>query len=181
MRGWTRATWYDETGLTWRKPSPNLLTLESLLAYVGTCLFEALNVSEGRGTDTPFEVIGAPWLDGQKLAKYLNERNLAGVRFVPVKFKPAASVFKDENLGGVNIVITERKSFKPVRTGIEIAAALRRLYPNEWQIDRYLRLLVSTETLGKLKNAEAPEEIEKSWQKSLEEFKARRAKFLLYL
>lgn len=180
VENWTRSMWFDETNQTWINPSPNMRSLTQATLYPGIGLLETTNLSVGRGTDTPFEVIGAPWLDGQKLAKYLNERNLAGVRFVPVKFKPAASVFKDENLGGVNIVITERKSFKPVRTGIEIAAALRRLYPNEWQVDRYERLLVSREILEKIKRGDAPEEIERAWQAKLDDFKKRRALFLLY-
>jgi uncharacterized protein YbbC (DUF1343 family) len=105
---------------------------------------------------------------------------LPGVRFVPVRFKPNASVYKDENLGGVNIIITDRKAFQSVRTGIEIAVALRRLYPSDWQVDRYSRLLVNAEILERVKRGDAPEEIEKAWQAQLDEFKKRRASFLLY-
>jgi uncharacterized protein YbbC (DUF1343 family) len=155
-------------------------SLNQATLYPGIGLFETTNISVGRGTNTPFEIIGAPWLDGQKLAKYLNERNLKGVRFVPVRFKPNASVYKNENLGGVNIIITDRNSYESVRTGFEIAAALRKLYPNDWQVDKSLRLLVNAEILEKLKQGAAPEEIEKTWQKHLSEFKTRRASFLLY-
>ncbi len=102
------------------------------------------------------------------------------MRFVPVRFKPNASVFKDENLGGVNIIITDRKEFEPVRMGIEIAVALRKLYPNDWKIENYNRLLANTETFEKIKLGDEAQEIEKAWQKDLENFKSRRARFLLY-
>jgi uncharacterized protein YbbC (DUF1343 family) len=123
-------------------------SLTQATLYPGIGLLETTNLSVGRGTDTPFEIIGAPWLDGQRLAMYLNERNLRGVRFVPVRFKPKASVFKDEDLGGVNVVITDRSQFRSVRTGVDIAAALRKLYPKEWSVERYARLLVNAEILG---------------------------------
>jgi uncharacterized protein YbbC (DUF1343 family)/CubicO group peptidase (beta-lactamase class C family) len=180
MENWSRSMWFDESGQTWINPSPNMRSLNQATLYPGIGLFETTNISVGRGTNTPFEIIGAPWLDGQKLAKYLNERNLKGVRFVPVRFKPNASVYKNENLGGVNIIITDRNSYESVRTGFEIAAALRKLYPNDWQVDKSLRLLVNAEILEKLKQGAAPEEIEKTWQKHLSEFKTRRASFLLY-
>lgn len=180
MEGWTRGMWFDETGQTWVNPSPNMRSLTQATLYPGIGLLETTNLSVGRGTDTPFEVIGAPWLDGQKLAKYLNERNLKGVRFVPIRFKPNVSVFKDEPLGGVNIVITDRRAFQSVRTGFEIAAALRKLYPNEWQVDRYGRLLVNAEVLGLIKNGEAPENLEKLAQRHTADFLRRREPFLLY-
>ncbi|HEX8248071.1 MAG TPA: exo-beta-N-acetylmuramidase NamZ domain-containing protein [Pyrinomonadaceae bacterium] len=180
MENWSRAMWFDESGQIWTNPSPNMRSLTEATLYPGIGLLETTNVSVGRGTDTPFEIVGAPWLDGQKLALYLNRRNLPGVRFVPVRFKPNASVFKDESLGGVNVIITDRKAFESVRTGIEIAVALRRLYPNDWQVDRYSRLLVNAEILERVKRGDAPEEIEKAWQPQLDEFKKRRASFLLY-
>ncbi|HJS52667.1 MAG TPA: hypothetical protein VJ781_12265, partial [Pyrinomonadaceae bacterium] len=148
--------------------------------YPGIGLLETTNVSVGRGTDTPFEVIGAPWLDGQKLAKYLNERRIPGIRFIPIRFKPNASVFKNENLGGINLVVTDRKTFKPVRSGIEIAAALRKLYPADWQVDRYARLLVNQIILDKVKRGDSPEEIQKTVSADENEFIRRRAPFLLY-
>ncbi|HSK72074.1 MAG TPA: hypothetical protein VK892_10295, partial [Pyrinomonadaceae bacterium] len=158
----------------------NMRSLTQATLYPGIGLFETTNISVGRGTNTPFEVIGAPWIDGQRLAKYLNERNLKGVRFVPVKFKPNASVYKNEELGGVNIIITDRNAYESVRTGFEIAAALRKLYPNDWQVDRALRLLVNAQILEKLKQGATPEEIEKAWAANLSEFMTRRARFLLY-
>ncbi|MCC7307281.1 MAG: DUF1343 domain-containing protein [Acidobacteria bacterium] len=180
MEGWQRSMWFDETGQTWINPSPNMRSLTEATLYPGIGLLETTNLSVGRGTDTPFEIIGAPWLNGQKLAKYLNERNLKGVRFVPVTFKPNASVFKDEQLSGVNIIVTDRRAFRSVRAGIEIAAALRKLYPNEWQVDRYGRLLVNDEILARIKNGESPEVIERAWSTGDQEFVNRRAPYLLY-
>jgi uncharacterized protein YbbC (DUF1343 family) len=155
-------------------------SLTEATLYPGIGLLEYTNVSVGRGTDTPFEVVGAPWIDGRKLASYLNERNLGGVRFVPIKYKPNASVFKGEEVGGINIVITDRERFEPVRTGIEIAVALRKLYPTEWKLEKYLNLIVNQQSFEKIKRADAPEEVEREWQKGLDEFKKRRAQFLLY-
>nr|MBA3353254.1 DUF1343 domain-containing protein [Blastocatellia bacterium] len=180
MEGWSRAMWFDETGQTWINPSPNMRSLTQATLYPGIGLLETTNLSVGRGTDTPFEVIGAPWLDGQKLAKYLNERNLKGVRFVPIRYKPNASVFKDEQLGGVNIIVTDRDRLESVRTGIEIAAALRKLYPNDWQVDRFARLLVNAKILDMVKRGETPEGIQRAWQKERDDFESRRAPYLLY-
>ena len=180
MENWSREKWFDETGQTWINPSPNMRSVTEATLYPGIGLLETTNVSVGRGTDTPFEVIGAPWLDGQKLAKYLNERGIPGVRFIPIRFKPNASVFKDENLGGINLVITDRKVFKPVRTGIEIATALRKLYPTEWQVDRYARLLVNQSILDQVKRGDSPEEIQKAISAAESEFIRRRTLFLLY-
>jgi uncharacterized protein YbbC (DUF1343 family)/CubicO group peptidase (beta-lactamase class C family) len=180
MDNWSRSMWFDETGQTWINPSPHMRSLNEATLYPGIGLLETTNVSVGRGTDTPFEVVGAPWIDGQRLAKYLNEKNLKGVRFVPVKFKPNASVFKGEDLGGINIIVTNRNAFESVRTGIEIAAALRKLYPSEWEVERFGRLLVNGEILDKIKRGESPDAIEISWRKSLDEFEKRRAPYLLY-
>jgi len=180
MEGWRRAQWFDATNLTWVNPSPNMRSLTEATLYPGIGLLETTNVSVGRGTDTPFELVGAPWLDGQKLAAYLNERHLAGVRFVPVRFTPSASVFKGEQCGGINIVVTDRAQFQSVRTGIEIAVALRRLYPNDWQVEKYGHLLANAAALERVKRGDAPEDVVRSWQPALEEFRRARARVLLY-
>jgi uncharacterized protein YbbC (DUF1343 family)/CubicO group peptidase (beta-lactamase class C family) len=180
MENWARSMWFDQTNQIWTNPSPNMRSLTEATLYPGVGLMEYTNISVGRGTDTPFEIIGAPWLDGQKLALALNEKNLNGVRFVPVKFTPKASVFKDENCNGINIVITNREQFKSVKTGIEIALALRKLFPNDWKMDRLNGLLVNTEILEMIRRGEAYQNIEAAWQKKLDEFKSRRAQFLLY-
>lgn len=180
MEGWQRTMWFDATNLTWVNPSPNMRSLTEATLYPGIGLLETTNVSVGRGTDTPFELIGAPWIVGQQLAADLNQRGLPGVRFVPVRFTPTSSVFKGEECEGVNIVITDRAAFRPVPTGIEIAVALRRLYPEDWKVDAYARLLVNAATLERVKRGDSPEEIVRSWTTMLEEFRRRRASALLY-
>jgi uncharacterized protein YbbC (DUF1343 family) len=155
-------------------------SLAQATLYPGVGLLETTNVSVGRGTDTPFEVVGAPWIDGQRLATYLNGRRLVGVRFVPLRFTPRASVFQSEECGGINLLITDRAKFSPVNTGIEIAAALRRLYPAEWKVEKYDRLLANADTLDRLTRGESAEEIARSWQARLEEFNRARARALIY-
>jgi uncharacterized protein YbbC (DUF1343 family)/CubicO group peptidase (beta-lactamase class C family) len=180
MEGWRRSMWFDETNLTWINPSPNMRNLTEATLYPGVGLLETTNVSVGRGTDTPFELVGAPWIQGDKLADYLNRRGVPGVRFVPVRFTPKLSVFKDEECGGVNIIITDRVAFRPLLNGIEMALALRHLYPNDWKIDKYLRLLVNADTLERIKRRESARDIVNSWNTSLQEFRRARAEILLY-
>jgi uncharacterized protein YbbC (DUF1343 family) len=180
MEGWRRSMWFDETNLTWVNPSPNMRSLTEATLYPGVGLLETTNVSVGRGTDTPFEVVGAPWIQGDRLAEYLNQRGIPGVRFVPLRFTPNASVFKDQQCGGVNIIITDRALFRPLLTGIEMALALRKLYPNDWQVDKYLRLLVNADTLERVKRGESAKEIVDSWNAGLQEFRRARAEILLY-
>ena len=180
MEGWRRVMWFDATGLVWINPSPNMRSLTEATLYPGVGLLETTNLSVGRGTDTPFEVIGAPWLDGTKLASYLNTKRIAGVRFIPVRFTPKSSVFKNEECGGVNIVITDRARFQSVRTGIELAVALHSLFPADWKIDSYSRLLVNADMLARLKRGNSAEEIVLSLADSLENFRRARARVLLY-
>ena len=180
MDGWRRAMWFDETNLTWINPSPNMRSLTQATLYPGVGLLETTNVSVGRGTDTPFEIVGAPWIQGDKLADHLNQRGIPGVRFVPVWFTPKSSVFKDEQCGGVNIIITDRVAFRPLLAGMEMALALRSLYANDWQVDNYLRLLVNADTLERIKRGESARDIVASWNASLQEFRRARAEILLY-
>ncbi|MEP6718723.1 MAG: exo-beta-N-acetylmuramidase NamZ domain-containing protein [bacterium] len=180
MENWRRAMWFDETNLTWINPSPNMRSLVEATLYPGIGLLETTNVSVGRGTDTPFEVIGAPWIDGQQLAAYLNQRGIPGVRFVPVRFKPNASVFKGEECGGVNIIITDRARFHALSSGLEIAIALRKLYPTQWRMDDYGRLLANSDTLARLKRGDAAADIVRSWSEQLDAFRQARARSLLY-
>ena len=180
MDGWRRSTWFDATNLTWISPSPNMRSLTEATLYPGIGLLETTNVSVGRGTDTPFEIVGAPWINGRELAAYLNNRRLAGVRFVPVVFTPSTSVFKGVECRGINIVITNRAQFRPVLTGLELAVALRRLYPKDWKVDDYLRLLANADALSRLKKGESAEEIVRSWSPALEQFLQARRKYLLY-
>jgi uncharacterized protein YbbC (DUF1343 family)/CubicO group peptidase (beta-lactamase class C family) len=180
MEGWRRADFFDGTALTWVNPSPNMRSLTEALLYPGIGLLETTNVSVGRGTDTPFEVVGAPWIDGQKLAEALNRAGLAGVRFVPIRFTPKSSKFADEECGGVNIVITDRGAFRPVSTGLEVAYQLNLLYSNMWNVDDYIRLLANRAALAALKEGKNPSEISATWQSGLSEFAKTRQKYLLY-
>jgi len=180
MEGWRRAMWFDETNLAWINPSPNMRSLTEATLYPGVGLLETTNVSVGRGTDTPFEIVGAPWIQGDKLAEVLNQRGLQGVRFVPVRFTPNASVFKGEPCGGVNIIVTDRAAFRPLLTGIEMALALRKLYPNDWKVDSYVRLLVNTDTLERVKRGDSARDIVASWNDGLQEFRKARETILLY-
>jgi len=180
MQNWSRSMWFDETGQTWVNPSPNMRSLTQATLYPGIGLVETTNLSVGRGTDTPFEIIGAPWLDGQKLAKYLNEKNMPGVRFVPIRFTPKSSVFVGENCGGINIIITNRNIYKSVQTGMEIALGLRKIFPNDWKPDNYNRLLGNAEIFELVRRAETVQVIETTQKKKIDEFIANRARFLLY-
>ncbi|MFY9610169.1 MAG: exo-beta-N-acetylmuramidase NamZ domain-containing protein [Blastocatellia bacterium] len=180
MEGWRRADYYDGTGLEWVNPSPNMRSLNEALLYPGIGLLETTNVSVGRGTDTPFEVIGAPWIDGTKLSEALNRAGLAGVRFVPVRFTPKSSRFSGEQCRGMNIVITDRSAFKPVAVGLEIAYHIWRLHPSKWKIDDYLRLLANNGTLAALRQGKTPSEIAGTWQAGLSEFALIRRKYLIY-
>jgi uncharacterized protein YbbC (DUF1343 family) len=189
MRGWTRATWYDETGLPWQKPSPNLLTLESLLAYVGTCLFEALNVSEGRGTDRPFEYVGAPWLDAERAAALLNGLALRGVVFEPTTFTPEQKPYHSrppemagERLRGIRLRVTDRDAFEPYRAGVAMVWAVHRLHPERltWN-DAVLDRLAATPRLKAMILAgRRPDEIFASWRAEVDAFRVRSAPYHLY-
>lgn len=180
MDGWRRSMWFDETSLTWVNPSPNMRSLTEATLYPGVGLLETTNLSVGRGTDTPFEVIGAPWIDGQQLAAYLNNRRIPGVRFIPIRFTPKSSVFKNEECRGVNIIVTQRALLHPVSAGIEIAVGLRKLYPEQWKVDDYGRLLVNAAVLEGLKRGDNAESLVKSWEPGLTEFRGLRARYLLY-
>jgi uncharacterized protein YbbC (DUF1343 family)/CubicO group peptidase (beta-lactamase class C family) len=178
--GWKRADAWDATGLTWINPSPNMRNLTQAFLYPGIGLLETTNVSVGRGTDTPFEVIGAPWLDGKTLAAELNARAIAGVRFVPIEFTPTSSKFAHQKCGGINIVITDRAKFEPLRTGFEIAAQLRELYPDTWEAKGYDRLLGNAKVLAALVDGKSSGEIEEVAREGVPDFLRRRQKFLLY-
>jgi uncharacterized protein YbbC (DUF1343 family) len=178
--GWHRADYYDKTLLPWVNPSPNMRSLTQALLYPGIGLLEATNISVGRGTDQPFEWIGAPWLDGARLAAALAEHKLAGARFVPVSRTPASSVHAKTACDGIQIIVDDWARFEPVNTGISIAVELRRLYPNDWKIDRYNRLLGHAATFEGIKAGKSAEELERDWQGDLDAFKVRRQKYLLY-
>jgi len=180
VENWRRADWFDATGLRWINPSPNMRSLAQALLYPGIGLLETTNLSVGRGTDTPFEVFGAPWLDGDSFAFELNRLGLPGVAFVPVRFTPDASKFAGEDCGGVNVIVTDREVFEPVRTGLAIARQLRLRYPDAWDADTYGRLLANRATLEALLAGAETADIESAFAAGLQAFRERRAAFLLY-
>ncbi len=180
VENWRREQWFDETGLNWINPSPNMRSLTQATLYTGVCLLEPTNVSVGRGTNTPFEVIGAPWIDGRKLAAALNAATLPGVRFVPVRFKPTTSVHKDADCGGVNLIITNREVFEPVLTGFELIAQLHKLHPREFELNKVLRLLVNQQALDALAKGSDGRALKQVYERDLEGFRTLRQRYLLY-
>jgi uncharacterized protein YbbC (DUF1343 family) len=180
MRGYQRSDWYDETGLLWVNPSPNLRTLTEAILYPGVAMVEGANVSVGRGTETPFELLGAPWMKAKELAEYLNRRKIQGVRFIPLNFIPKSSRFENQLCHGIQIVLTDRQALDSPALGVEIASALYRLYPNDFQIDKTLPLIGSYEVLQAIKEGQDPNAIVLNWQASLEQFCKLRSKYLLY-
>ena len=180
MEGWQRGDWFDSTGLAWVNPSPNLRSVTEAALYPGVALIEGTNVSVGRGTDTPFELVGAPWMKSRELAAYLNGRGIAGVRFVPVAFTPAAAVYNGVKCEGVNIVLTERNALDAPELGIELAAALRKLYPADFKMERMAELLVNQAAFDGLVAGKDPRRIAQDWQEELEKFEVVRQKYLIY-
>jgi uncharacterized protein YbbC (DUF1343 family) len=178
--GWRRGDYWEATGLLWVNPSPNMRSLTQALLYPGIGMLETTNVSVGRGTDTPFEVLGAPWIDARRLARELNARRIPGAVFVPIEFTPDSSKFAGELCGGINIVITDRSRFEPLRTGFEIAAQLRRLYPQDWNAKASLRLLGNERTLQAILDGRPAREISTVAGEGLAEFHRRRERYLLY-
>jgi len=180
MDGWQRGDWFDSTGLDWVNPSPNLRSVTEAGLYPGVGLIEGTNVSVGRGTDTPFELLGAPWMKSRELAAYLNGRGIAGVRFVPVTFTPTASNYAGQKCEGVNLVLTERNALDAPELGIELAAALRKLYPADFKMERMTELLVNQAAYDGLVAGKDPRRIAQDWQEELEKFEAVRKKYLIY-
>jgi uncharacterized protein YbbC (DUF1343 family)/CubicO group peptidase (beta-lactamase class C family) len=180
MEGYKRTDWYDETGLPWTHLSPNLRTLTQATLYPGVAMVEGANVSVGRGTETPFELLGAPWMDGKKLAEVLNSREINGVTFSPVDFTPDSSLFKDQACHGVRILLTDRQTLDAGRLGIEIASTLHRLYPGVFELDKTLHLVGSRPTLQAIKEGQDPRTVLLTLQGPLEAFLALRSNYLLY-
>ena len=180
LEGWRRDEWFDETGLGWVNPSPNMRTLYAATLYPGLGAFEATNLSVGRGTDSPFEEIGAPWIDGPQLASALAARHIPGVQFYPVAFTPASSTYANQACEGVFITVVDRQAARPVRVGVEIAAALLKLFPGKFDIDKAARLFGSTDGLARLKAGEDPAAIAATWAPAEAHWRLLRAKYLLY-
>lgn len=180
LRGYDRRAWFDETGLKWVAPSPNLRTLAQAVLYPGVALVEGANVSVGRGTGIAFELVGAPWIDGAALADYLNVRNIPGVAFSAAEFRPAAGPYAGRLSRGVRIALRDRNALNAPLLGVEVATALHRLHPEEFDLDRTLPLVGARWVLQAIHGGEDPQAIARRWEELLMGFRALRAKYLLY-
>ncbi len=181
MKGWERGDWFDSTGLPWVNPSPNIRGLTSALLYPGVAMLEySTNYSVGRGTDAPFEMIGADFIRGPELAAYLNQRWIPGVRFYPVRFQPAESHLAKKEIEGVRFTVTNRESFDSARLGLEIGGALLKLYPGRISLELNRQLIGSEETLRMLAAGEDPQAIRQTQLEALQTFLPLREKYLLY-
>jgi uncharacterized protein YbbC (DUF1343 family) len=180
LQNWNRNEWYDETGQPWIGPSPNLHSLTEAMLYPGIGLLEYCKLSVGRGTGTPFEVIGAPYIQDVRLADALNDEKLPGVRFVPIRFTPTDYKFKNENCGGVNIILTDREKCQVVDIALCIGEILNRWYPEQFDVEKMSTLVLDAPTVQAIADDKPIAEIRKQWTAKLEEFKTRREKYLLY-
>jgi uncharacterized protein YbbC (DUF1343 family) len=180
LRGWRRASYWDETGLPWVNPSPNLHNVDEAVLYPALGLLEATNLSVGRGTDAPFERLGAPWIDGEVLAATMEADGLPGVRFAPESFVPGADRYAGQRCSGIHVSIGDRAQFDPVRTGLDIARQLRRQYAHEWEFEKLDRLLCNTGVMQAIDRGLPLASIVEAYQPDLRAFAAKREKYLLY-
>lgn len=181
MKNWERGDWFDATGLTWVNPSPNMRSLNAALLYPGIAMLEAdPTLSVGRGTDSPFEQIGAPWMDGLALAQLLNSRFIPGIRVYPTRFRPSSSNFAGIDISGVRFVITDREAFDSTRLGVEVAAALQKLFPGKIDFEKCRFLIGNRQVLNELKGNQDASMIWRHMQEQATQFAERRRPYLLY-
>ena len=180
MKNWRRSQTFDQTGLTWIPPSPNLRTLNEAFLYPGIEILQPAGASVGRGTDAPFEQLGAPWIHSDVLLNSLNAKQIPGVRFTAASFTPSEGLYKGETCAGVKLEINDGGAFDSIRTGLEIADSLHRLYPERFQVTKLMDLLASQSTVDALIRYQAPTAIIASWADELAQFRTLRAKYLLY-
>lgn len=180
MQDWRRSDRFESTGLYWIAPSPNLRSLDAALLYPGVEILQAGGVSVGRGTDTPFELLGAPWIKGVELAEFLNRRFVPGVRFVPARFTPRDGLHKGKACEGVSLIITDRSALHSMLLGLELAQALWKLYPQHFEVDKTITLAGNADTVARVKRGDNPAWIVSDWTDALLEFRKMRAKYLLY-
>jgi uncharacterized protein YbbC (DUF1343 family) len=186
MQGWSRSDWFDSTGQPWINPSPNMRSLSQATVYPGVAMLEGYggNISVGRGTDTPFELLGAAYisLDGAvTLAKYLNERKIPGVRFVPRTFIPGGGyIFDKQNCGGLNVIVTDRNLLDSPLLGAELISALVKFYPNDFHAKANRKLVGNQKVLDELIAGKDPKTVALQWRDEVEQFKTVRAKYLIY-
>jgi uncharacterized protein YbbC (DUF1343 family) len=180
MKNWQRGEPYNQAGLPWVAPSPNLRSLTEAYLYPGVEILQAGGVSVGRGTDTPFEVLGAPWIDGAKFAAALSRRKIPGVEFTPTQFTPTQDMYAGQPCQGVRIRIAPKGDLRSMRMGLEIADTLHRMYPENFHLEKTITLIGNQATVDALAHGESPAKIIKSWTPALDNFRTMRAKYLLY-
>ena len=180
MAGWRRSYYFNDTGQLWVNPSPNMRSLLEAIFYPGVCLLERTNVSLGRGTDRPFEIVGAPWVEPGRLAAALEAARVPGVKFYPIYFTPNASVFAGDKCGGVNLLLTDEEKFNSVLAGLTLISALYKLYPDRFQIDKTLLLLGNQQALNELKAGHTPASVLQNADPLLRAFLNRRQQALIY-
>ncbi len=179
-KGWSREQTFDQTDLLWINPSPNMRSLTEAMLYPGVGWLEATNLATGRGTDTPFERVGAPWIDPRSFADALSSCDVPGARFTPIWFVPRERQYAGERCGGVQILITDWSKFEPLKLGVALAVTLRKLYPDKWNPEPILRMLCHRQAYEAIRSGQSAEIIENSWWVGLEEFRKIRARYLLY-
>jgi uncharacterized protein YbbC (DUF1343 family) len=179
-QNYNRNEWFDQMGLMWTNPSPNMRNLTQATIYPAIGMLETANLSVGRGTDQPFEFIGAPWIDGKRLGAALNGANLPGLRFVPMEFTPTSSKFEKKLCQGCYILVTDRTRIEPARTGLTIAHHLKQLFGDAFQLDSIVRLMQNDAVLAAVKAGNDPAKLPELWKNDLEHFKAVREKYLIY-
>lgn len=182
MEGWTRSMRWKETGLAWVPPSPNIPTPDVALIYPATCIIEATNISEGRGTDNPFATIGSPFIDPASLSDAMNRLALSGVEFHPTTFTPSSSKFKGAPCSGVSLEVTDLQTYKPSRIALSLLYQLRSLYSDQFTLSRtsFLRLMGSVGVYDSLLRGDSPEKIEAAWNDALNAFRVRCAAYHIY-
>jgi len=180
MKNWHRNYFFESTGARWIPPSPNLRTLKGAVLYPGIEILQSAGVSVGRGTETPFEEFGAPWINGEEVAATLNNRHLAGVQFKNQPFIPVMGLYSGQRCGGVGMRVTDRQAVRAMRVGLEIAAVLKRLYPDKFDPEKLMFLVGNDETVRELQENVPPEKIVESWNTDLSAFEQLRKKYFLY-
>ena len=182
MKGWRRRLWYDQTGLAFIKPSPNMTSLKTAAVYPGLCLLEGTNVSEGRGTNLPFVQFGAPWINGKNLVARLNRLNLPGMRFEPATFTPTASKYAGQKCYGSKITVTQRDLLEPYCSGIAIVSEIHRMYRDDfqWRAGHFDRLCGTSAVRRAVIENTSLEKLRQSWRERFESFMQVRKKYLLY-
>ncbi len=180
IKNWHRNYFYESTGLRWLPPSPNLRTLKGSILYPGLEILQSAGVSVGRGTESPFEEFGAPWISGDEVANALNSLHLPGLHFTGQPFIPVSGLYGGQRCGGVAIRVGDKQAVRSMRMGIEIASILKHLYPNNFDSTKLMFLVANAETIRQLQESVSPEEIVASWSTDLNAFDAVRRKYFLY-